>query len=255
MELARYVVDAVVLEERSYREVARAQGVSKSWVAELVARYREGGYEAVAAKSKAAKKVANRTRDEVEDTIVRLRKELTEKSFDAGAQTIHYHLSLSSPAPPSTSTIWRVLKRRGFVPPQPHKRPRSSYVRFEAALPNETWQADVTFFSLANESKVEILNFLDDFSRVCVASKVLAVHKLARRRRDPLRSRPRLGSAGIASHRQGAASSPRHTATAIGPSSRICSTSASPTSTRGPITHEDRGTSSSATTHPPRGPA
>ena len=91
--------------------------MSKSWVAELVARYREGGYEAVATKSKAAKKVANRTRDEVEDTIVRLRKELTEKSFDAGAQTIHYHLSLSSPAPPSTLTIWRVLKRRGFVPP------------------------------------------------------------------------------------------------------------------------------------------
>jgi transposase len=30
VELARYVVDAVVLEGRSYREVARAHGVSKS---------------------------------------------------------------------------------------------------------------------------------------------------------------------------------------------------------------------------------
>ena len=47
MELARYVVDAVVLEGRSYREVARAHGVSKSWVAKLVRRYREGGYEAI----------------------------------------------------------------------------------------------------------------------------------------------------------------------------------------------------------------
>jgi transposase InsO family protein len=73
------------------------------------------------------------------------------------------------------STIWRVLRRRGFVTPQPHKRPRSSYIRFEAALGNETWQADVTFFELADGSKVEILNFLDDFSRVCVASKVLEV--------------------------------------------------------------------------------
>lgn len=44
MDLARYVVDAVVLEGRSYREVARAHGVSKSWVAKLVGRYREGGY-------------------------------------------------------------------------------------------------------------------------------------------------------------------------------------------------------------------
>jgi len=48
-------------------------------------------------------------------------------------------------------------------------------VRFEAQLPNETWQSDVTFFELKDNTKVEIVNFLDDFSRVCVASKVLAV--------------------------------------------------------------------------------
>jgi transposase InsO family protein len=84
---------------------------------------------------------------------------------------------LTDPAPPSTSTIWRILKRRGFVTPQPHKRPKSSYVRFEASLPNETWQSDVTVFELKDGTKVEILNFLDDFSRVCVASKVLAVTK------------------------------------------------------------------------------
>jgi transposase InsO family protein len=175
VDLARYVVDAVVLEKRSYREVARAHGVSKSWVGELVARYRAGGYDAIAARSKAARRIANRSSDELEDSIVRVRKELAEKGFDAGAQTIHYHLSLSDPAPPSVSTIWRVLKRRGFVTPQPHKRPKSSYIRFEATLPNEMWQADVTFWSLADGSKVEILNFLDDCSRVCVASKVLEV--------------------------------------------------------------------------------
>jgi transposase InsO family protein len=175
LELARYLVDAVVLEGRSCRDVAAAHGVSKSWVAVLVARYRAGGYEAVAAGSKAAHKVANRTPDETEDRIVRLRKELTEAGFDAGAHTIHYHLSLTDPSPPSVSTIWRVLKRRGFVAPQPHKRPRSSYIRFEASLPNEMWQSDVTFWELRDGTKVEILNFLDDFSRVCVASRVFAV--------------------------------------------------------------------------------
>ena len=35
-------------------------------------------------------------------------------------------------------------KREGFVGPEPHKRPRSSLIRFEAELPNEMWQADVT---------------------------------------------------------------------------------------------------------------
>ena len=175
MDLARYLVDAVVLEGRSYREVAGAHGVSKSWVAKLVARYREGGYDAVVPRSKAAATIANRTCAEVEDRIVRLRKELTEQGFDGGAHTIHHHLSLTDPSPPSVSTIWRVLKRRGFVTPQPHKRPKSSYIRFEATLPNETWQSDVTFWELKDGSKVEILNFLDDFSRVCVAAKVLAI--------------------------------------------------------------------------------
>jgi transposase InsO family protein len=175
LELARYVVDAVVLEKRSCREVARSHGVSKSWVAKLVGRYRAGGYDALAPRSKAARTVANKSSAELEDAVVRLRKELADQGFDAGAHTIHYHLSVTDPSPPSVSTIWRILKRRGFVAPQPHKRPKSSYVRFEASLPNEMWQSDVTFFELKDGTKVEILNFLDDFSRVCVASKVFTV--------------------------------------------------------------------------------
>ncbi|MCA1708969.1 MAG: IS481 family transposase [Actinobacteria bacterium] len=177
MDVARFVVDSVVLEGRSYREVAAAHGVSKSWVAKLVTRYREGGYEALAPRSKAARKVANRSSEELEDKVVRLRKELTDQGFDAGAETIHYHLSLAHLSPPSVSTIWRILKRRGFVTPQPHKRPKNSLIRFEASLPNEMWQSDVTMFELKDGTRAEILNFLDDFSRLCVASKVLAVTK------------------------------------------------------------------------------
>jgi transposase InsO family protein len=174
LDVARYLVDAVVLEGRSYREVAGSHGVSKSWVAALVARYRSGGYEAIAPRSKAPGRVANRSSEETEDRVVRLRKELTEQGFDAGAQTLHYHVSLSDPSPPSVSTIWRILGRRGFITPQPHKRPKSSYISFEATLPNETWQADVTFWELGDGTKVEILDVIDDFSRVCVASRVLA---------------------------------------------------------------------------------
>lgn len=174
MELARFVVDAVVLEGRSIRVVARDHGVSKSWVHKLVGRYRTGGYDGLTPRSKAARSVANKTSSEVEDRIVRLRKELTDQGFDGGAHTIHYHLGLSDPSPPSVSTIWRVLKRRGFVTAQPQKRPKSSYVSFEASLPNECWQSDVTFYELKGGTKAEILNFIDDFSRVCVASKVLA---------------------------------------------------------------------------------
>jgi len=173
MDLARYVVDAVVLEGRSYREVARAHGVSKSWVAKMVGRFREGGYQAIEPRSRAPKRIPHRTPDEVEDEIVTLRKELTDLGVDAGAATIAYHLGLRNERIPSVSTIWRVLRRRGFVVPQPHKRPRSSFIRFEADLPNEWWQSDVTHWRLADGVEVEIINVIDDHSRLAVASRVV----------------------------------------------------------------------------------
>jgi transposase InsO family protein len=175
VDLARFVVDAVVLEGRTLREVAEAHGVSKSWVGALVTRYRLGGYAALEARSKAPRTIPARTSGELEDRIVAVRKELGDQGLDCGAHTIHYHLSLSLSSPPSVATIWRVLTRRGFITPQPQKRPKSSYKRFEASLPNECWQSDVTFYRLRDKTQVEILNLLDDYSRLCVASKVLKV--------------------------------------------------------------------------------
>lgn len=171
--LARYVVDAVVLEKRSYRQVALDHGVSKSWVAKLVARYRDGGYDAIKPRSKAPKTIPNKTPTELEDQVVALRGELEKQGYDNGAATINYHLGLSMPSPPSISTIWRILKRRGLIVAEPHKRPKSSWKRFESALPNECWQSDVTMYGLKDGSAVEIINYLDDFSRVVVASRVV----------------------------------------------------------------------------------
>jgi transposase InsO family protein len=113
----------------------------------------------------------------LEDEIVRLRKKLQGQGLDAGAETIRAMLvagtSMSAPANcpiPAVSTIWRILTRRGFVIPQPHKRPRSSWQRFAATQPNERWQADVTHWQLADGTDVEILNIIDDHSRLAVGS-------------------------------------------------------------------------------------
>ncbi len=95
---------------------------------------------------------------EVEEQIVLLRKQLTEEGLDAGAVTIQWHLARHVEAVPSVSTIWRVLARRGFVAPQPHKRPRSSYIRFEADLPNECWQSDMTHWALVDGTGVETVH-------------------------------------------------------------------------------------------------
>lgn len=171
MDLARYVVDAVLLEKRSYRDVAATHGVSVGWIAKIISRYRAGGYDAIGARSRAAHTIHNRTPSDLEDAIVRLRKRLDDAGLDAGAQTIHYHLQQSRiPDVPSITTIWRILKRRGFIVPQPQKRPKSSWTRFEAHLPNELWQSDVTHWQLADQAKVEIINFIDDHSRYALAS-------------------------------------------------------------------------------------
>jgi transposase InsO family protein len=98
------------------------------------------------------------------------RKRLTDSGLDAGAATIAFHLAARQDQVPSVSSIWRVLRRRGFVTPQPHKRPRSSIIRFCAEMPNERWQADITHWSLAEGTDVEILNIIDDHSRLVVAS-------------------------------------------------------------------------------------
>jgi len=82
-----------------------------------------------------------------------------------------YHRLGKASQQPSVATIWRILKRAGLITPQPHKRPRSSFIRFVPKLPNETWQIDATPWQLADGRSVEILNFEDDHSRLLLASR------------------------------------------------------------------------------------
>ncbi len=170
MGLARYVVDAVVVEGRSPTEIARQHGISRAWLYQLLARYRAGGYPALEPRSRRPHSTPGRTPPEVEVAILHLRSELTEAGHDAGPATIAHHLAQRLGESPSPATIWRILRRHGRVTPQPHKRPRSSFIRFEAALPNELWQADTTHWRLADGTDVEILDFIDDHSRLCLAA-------------------------------------------------------------------------------------
>jgi transposase InsO family protein len=118
-----------------------------------------------------------RTAKALEDEVVELRKELDRDGHEAGAATIAFHLDQRHGRSPAVSTIWRILSARGFVTPQPHKRPKSSYVRFAAEQPNERWQLDITHWALADGTDVEILNIIDDHSRLCLASDTMSVFK------------------------------------------------------------------------------
>lgn len=170
MGLARFVVDAVVLEGRSPTEIARSHGISRSWLYQLLARYREGGYPALAPRSRRPHTSPRRTPPDVEAAILALRAELSAAGHDGGPATIAHHLARRFGVAPAPATVWRILRRHGLITPQPHKRPRSSWIRFEAALPNELWQADATHWRLADGSAVEILDLVDDHSRLLLAA-------------------------------------------------------------------------------------
>jgi len=75
------------------------------------------------------------------------------------------------------ATICRILKRHGEITPQPQKRPKSSFIRFEASLPNEMWQGDTSHWRLADGTDVENLNYLDDHSRLLIASDAFSTVK------------------------------------------------------------------------------
>ena len=140
MSKARLVITAVVVEHRSQSEVARTYGVSQSWVSRLVARYRTEGDAAFAPRSRRPTRSPTATSPHVQELVLRLRKELVEQGLDAGAHTICWHLREHHQVTVSAATAWRILSRHGQVTPEPRKRPRASYLRFEAEFPNQMWQ-------------------------------------------------------------------------------------------------------------------
>jgi transposase-like protein len=147
-------------------------GISRQTFYQWRRRYRAEGLDGLEARSRAPKTSPKRISPETEDAIVALRKELSELGVDAGPGTIQWHLGRRGRPAPSEATIWRTLVRRGFVVPEPSKRPKSSYRRFEASAPNELWQADCIDWEIASGT-VRILSFLDDHSRVALRVKAL----------------------------------------------------------------------------------
>jgi transposase InsO family protein len=167
---ARLVITAVEIEGITQAEAARRYGVSPGWVSKLVARYRAEGDTALEPRSKAPKTSPHATPAATVELLVGLRKQLTEAGLDAGADTIDWHLRHRHGIELSRATINRILVRAGAVTPDPSKRPKSSYTRFEAEQPNETWQSDFTHYRLADPDSsaggdVEVITWLDDHSR------------------------------------------------------------------------------------------
>lgn len=172
MSKHRVVVLKIIAKQLTVTQASAEYGISRRQLHRMLARFRVEGLDGLEPRSRRPRSNPAATPQEVRARIVQLRQQLTGRGLDAGPVTIAWHLEREGLHIPSTSTIRRILTAAGLINPEPRKRPKSSYLRFEAAQPNETWQSDFTHWRLADGTDVEILNWLDDHSRMLLSCTV-----------------------------------------------------------------------------------
>lgn len=172
---AAYALDELARGAINVTAVCRDEGVSRAVFYKYVDRVRREGLDGLEERSRRPRTSPQQTPVEVEDRVVRLRKELDDAGLDHGATSIQWHLGRQGGAEevPSVATIHRILVRRGLVAPEPRKRPKATFRRFEAPAPNETWQIDHTDWVIAT-GVAKIFNLVDDHSRVAIRSRAVA---------------------------------------------------------------------------------
>ena len=169
MSRARVAVLKAVSTPATVGEVAAEFGFSRRQLTRLIAAYRVGGLDALESRSRRPRSNSRATPVEVRERVIELRCQLVADGLDAGPETIRWHLEGEGLRVLSTSTIRRILHQAGLVKPAPRKRPRSSYIRFQAAQPNEMWQSDFMHCRLADGTDVEVISWLDDHSRLLLS--------------------------------------------------------------------------------------
>lgn len=175
MSVRRLIVE-VDTKDLNVKEFCREHGVSREFFYDLRRQHKIEGDAALVPRSRAPRRVANRTPPDVEDRIVRARKELADAGLDAGPGSVWSHLDDDESfldSLPCEATIYRILKRRGLIADEPAKAPKRSRRRFVAERANELWQVDDTGWELADGTPVKILNALDDHSRLLVTSTAM----------------------------------------------------------------------------------
>jgi transposase InsO family protein len=176
MSVRRLIV-AVDTSTINVREFCAEHGVSTWFFWDLRRRHRAQGDAVLAPGSRAPHRVANRTPDAVIEVMVAVHKDLAGAGLDAGAESVWDHLPARLEAGqrcPSPATIYRHLRARGFTKVEPRKAPRGSTRRFAAERANERWQIDATGWALADGTAVEIIDVIDDCTRLLPGSLAVA---------------------------------------------------------------------------------
>ena len=170
MSRARVAVLKVISKQLSVTAAAAEYGYSRQHLHRLIARYQAGGLDAVEPRSR--RPAEQPAGDRGQGPRLHRRDPARADRSRAGTPG-------RSPSPGTWSRPGCTSRRPrrsagsctppGWSPPSPASGPARSYLRFEAAQPNECWQSDFTHWRLADGSDVEIINWLDDHSRYLLA--------------------------------------------------------------------------------------
>jgi transposase len=146
-------------------EVADRFGVSRQSVHAWVRRYEQGG---LVDRFRRPESCPHQVSVEVEIAVCELRREHPRW----GPLRLAHGLGRAGvSAVPSRMSVYRVLVRHGLIEPQPRKRPRDSYVRWERDAPMALWQMDlVSGIFLADGTEAKLVTGVDDHSRFCLPS-------------------------------------------------------------------------------------
>ncbi|RBY78247.1 helix-turn-helix domain-containing protein, partial [Blastococcus sp. TF02A-26] len=169
----RYLaVFAVIAEGHPVNSVAQQWGVSRQTLHAWLARYEDGGLEALAAdRSHRPASCPHQMAAVVEAAVLELRRQ--HRAW--GPRRLVVELARRQVTPvPSEAGVYRALKRAGLIEPGARQRRKEAWKRWERGAPMELWQMDVVGgIGLADGTSVKALTGVDDHSRFCVSAVLM----------------------------------------------------------------------------------
>ena len=172
MEQRYNAVTMVMRDGFSVTEIAAKFNVTRQTVYRWLAKYEEGGLEALADESHRPRHVPHQMDAALEVRVLDLRR----RHHLWGPKRIQFELKKAGvDRPPSHMAIYRALLRAGLVVKGERQRVLRTYRRWERGRPMELWQMDVvgSIFTL-DGTEAKILTGIDDHSRFVVCHGVMA---------------------------------------------------------------------------------
>jgi len=155
-------ISLVQEDEVNISKLCQQFGISRKTGYKWLRRYREGGLEALADRSRRPHHSPHRSSQAIEETVLSVR----EAHPAWGGRKIKAYLENQVHGEwPTPSTITAILDRHGLIDPKESSK-HHPFQRFEMEQPNQLWQMDFKgYFVMEDGARCHPLTVLDDHSR------------------------------------------------------------------------------------------